>query len=104
MPGDATSGYDIFDRHNYLVQVLHNSRWSENSAWLWYRYAGLGLPLIDLYASQNFSNGRFVFRNAAGAVSAPFELLERIRIASLQSTFIRPRFRSYTPASICAIR
>jgi hypothetical protein len=100
--GAATSGYDIFDRHNYLVQVLHNSRWSENSAWLWYRYAGLGLPLIDLYASQNYSNGRFVFRNAAGAVSAPFELLERIRIASLQSTFIRPRFRSYTLASIGA--
>jgi len=98
--GAATSGYDILDRHDYVFEVLHNSRWSENSAWLWYRYAGLGLPLIDLYASQNFSNGNFVFKDASGAVSPPFGLAERERVASLQTTFIRPRFRTYTLASI----
>jgi hypothetical protein len=98
--GAATSGYDILDRHDYVVQVLHNSRWSENSAWLWYRYAGLGLPLINLYASQNFSNGNFVFKDAAGVVSPPFGLAEQERVVSLQTTFIRPRFRTYTLASI----
>ena len=95
--GAATSGYDILDRHDYLAEVLHNSKWSENSAWLWYRYSGLGLPLIDLYASQNFSNGNFVFKDAAGVVSPPFGLAERQRVVSLQTTFIRPRFRTYHP-------
>lgn len=98
--GAATSGSDIVDRHDYLVEVLHNSRWAENSAWLWYRYAGFGLPLIDLYASQNFSNGNFVIADGTGAVSASFGLAERERIVSLQATFIRPRFRTYTLASI----
>jgi hypothetical protein len=98
--GAGTSGYDILDRHDYVFEVFHNSRWSENSAWLWYRYAGLGLPLLDLYASQNFSNGNFVFKDASGAVSPPFGLAERERVVSLQTTFIRPRFRTYTLASI----
>lgn len=98
--GAATSGYDILDRHDYVAEVLHNSKWSENSAWLWYRYAGLGLPLVDLYATQNFSNGNFVFKDAAGGVSLPFGLAERERVISLQTTFIRPRFRTYTLASI----
>jgi hypothetical protein len=98
--GAYTSGFDIVNRHNYVVEVLHNSKWAENSAWLWYRYAGFGLPLIDLYTSQNFSNGTFVVDNGAGGVSPPFGLAERERIVSLQTTFIRPRFRSYTLASI----
>jgi WD40 repeat protein len=98
--GAATSGFDIVDRHNYLVEVLHNSRWAENSAWLWYRYAGFGLPLIDLYASQNYSNANFVLVDNAGNRSPPFGFTERERIVSLQATFIRPRFRSYTLASI----
>jgi WD40-like Beta Propeller Repeat len=95
--GASTSGSDIVDRHDYVVEVLHNSRWAENSAWLWYRYAGLGLPLIDLYASQNYSNANF---DASGAFNAPFGFTERARIVSLQATFIRPRFRTYTLASI----
>ena len=98
--GAATSGSDIVDRHDYLIQVLHNSRWAENSAWLWYRYAGFGLPLIDLYASQNFSNGNFVLVDRTGVPSAPFGFMQRERIVSLQATFIRPRFRTYTLASI----
>jgi hypothetical protein len=98
--GAATSGYDILDRHDYIMEVTHNSKWSENSAWLWYRYAGLGLPLIDFYASQNYANGTFVFDNGAGGPGPSFGLAERERVVSLQATFIRPRFRTYTLASI----
>ncbi len=98
--GAATSGYDIVGRHDYQAQVLHNSRWSQNSAWLWYRYAGFGLPLIDLYASQNYSNANFVFVDQNGVSSPSFGFAERERIVSLQATFIRPRFRTYTLASI----
>ena len=97
--GAATSGYDIVGRHSYTMEVLRNNRFRENSAWLWYRYSGLGLPLIDLYASQNFSNGH-VFSSVGGQTTEVGNILERDRIASLQATFIRPRFRTYSLASI----
>jgi hypothetical protein len=98
--GAVTSGFDIVGRHDYTVEVLRNSRWGENSAWLWYRYAGFGLPLIDLYASQNFSNASFILVNNPDTV--PFGFSERQRLVSLQATFTRPRFRTYTLASIGA--
>jgi hypothetical protein len=60
----------------------------------------LGLPLLDLYASQNFSNSEFILIN--GPDSAPFAFKERERIVSLHASFIRPRFRNYTLASIGA--
>ncbi|MFL5597102.1 MAG: hypothetical protein ACJ77S_06545 [Gemmatimonadaceae bacterium] len=96
--GAVTSGVDIVGRHNYTLEVLRNTRFSQNSGWLWYRYAGLGLPLVDLYASQNYSNANF------GVIIAPDTaygvFAERERILSLQTTFIRPRIRTYTVASI----
>jgi hypothetical protein len=98
--GAFTTGFDIVSRHSYTLEARRNSRWDENSAWLWYRYAGLGLPLIDLYSSQNYSNANFTLVN--GPVSAPFGFVERQRIVSLQTTLIRPRFRTYTIASIGA--
>ncbi|HEY3133232.1 MAG TPA: hypothetical protein VGJ47_01255 [Gemmatimonadaceae bacterium] len=98
--GAATSATDIVGRHNYTLQLLRNNRFGENSGWLSYRYAGLGLPLLDLYASQNFSNSEFILIN--GPDSAPFAFKERERIVSLHASFIRPRFRNYTLASIGA--
>ena len=98
--GASTSGYDIVDRHSYTAVVLHNSRWAQNSAWLWYRYSGFGLPLIDLYASQNYSNADLAFVDQNGVISPSFGFTERERIVSLLATFIRPRFRTYTTASI----
>lgn len=96
--GAATSGADIVGRHDYVVEALRNFRFNQNSAWLWYRYAGLGLPLIDLYASQNFSNDPLIADN--NGVFVPVGMFtEQSRIASLQATFVRPRFRDYTVAS-----
>jgi hypothetical protein len=96
--GILTSGIDIIGRHDYTLELLRNSRWGQSSAWLWYRYAGLGLPLIDLYASQNFSNAEVRFTDDPGGL--PFGLSQRERILSLRTTFVRPRFRNYTMASI----
>jgi hypothetical protein len=97
--GASTTGVDIVGRHNYTLEVLRNNRFGENSAWLWYRYAGFGLPLLDLYASQNFSNGR-VFSDVGGQTIAVGNILQRDRIASLQATLIRPRFRTYSLVSL----
>jgi hypothetical protein len=97
--GAVTSGIDIVGRHDYTVEAVRNFEFHENSAWLWYRYSGLGLPLLDVYASQNFSHGS-VFLDASPTVGAAIGTIsERSRIASLQMTLIRPRFRNYTIAS-----
>jgi hypothetical protein len=90
--GATTSGYDIVDRHDYTVEVLRNNHLGESSAWLWYRYAGLGLPLLDLYAAQEYSNNEFILEGSP-TISV---LKERQRTASLQATFIRPRYRNYS--------
>ncbi|MDQ6872523.1 MAG: hypothetical protein M3037_11055, partial [Gemmatimonadota bacterium] len=97
--GAATSGYDIVSRHNYAIEVHHNFRFHDNAAWLWYRYAGLGLPLIDLSATQDFSHD-ILYTGTTGNFTNVGNFIERDRIVSLQATFIRPRFRSYSLASI----
>jgi hypothetical protein len=97
--GAATSGYDIVSRHQYAIEVHRNVRFDENAAWLWYRYAGLGLPLIDLSASQDFSHD-ILYTGTAGNFTNVGTFIERDRIFSLQATFVRPRFRSYSLASI----
>jgi hypothetical protein len=99
--GAATSGADIVRRHDYTVQALYNTRFNEPSAWLWYRYAGLGLPLLDVYASQSTSHDP-VFSGSAGTFTRVGTFAERNRIASLNATFVRPRFRTYSVASIGA--
>lgn len=96
--GAVTSGADIVGRHNYTVEALRNNEFHQNSAWLWYRYAGLGLPLIDLYASQDFAHD-FLFTGTSGNFTRVGTLSERSRIASLQATLVRPRFRNYAVLS-----
>jgi hypothetical protein len=95
--GAATSGEDIVGRHNYTLEAAHNNRLAENSAWLWYRYAGFGLPVLDLYVSQNYSNSPIEFVSPTDTTFGYFA--ERQRIASLQATFLRPRFRTYSLVS-----
>ncbi|MFL5501130.1 MAG: hypothetical protein ACJ79Q_07845, partial [Gemmatimonadaceae bacterium] len=97
--GAATSGSDIVRRHAYSLEVLRNNRFNENSAWLSYQYAGFGLPILDFNVSQDFSNGR-VFGNVAGVSTDVGDLKERDRTVSLQASFVRPRFRTYSVVSI----
>lgn len=99
--GLQTSGADIVGRHAYTIDVEHNNRFAENSAWLTYRYSGLGLPLIDVFASQSYSNGS-IFADINGATVNVGDLLEQDRYAALEATFVRPRFRTYSLASIGA--
>jgi hypothetical protein len=97
--GAATSGYDVIGRHDYEIEVLRNTRFHENSAWLFYRYAGLGLPLLDLLAAQDFSHD-ILYSGTPGNFTNVGDFIERDRIVSLQATFVRPRFRTYSIASI----
>ncbi|HEV7387846.1 MAG TPA: hypothetical protein VGN73_04455 [Gemmatimonadaceae bacterium] len=91
--GAVTTGSDIVRRHEYSLELLRNTRFNENSAWLFYRYSGLGLPLLDLSASQDYSNAT-IFTDAGGVDVG--DLKERDRTVSLLATFVRPRFRTYS--------
>jgi hypothetical protein len=97
--GLQTSGSDIVQRHSYTLELQHNTRFDENSAWLFYRYAGLGLPLVDVFASQSYSNGS-LFADINGGTQNVGDLLELDRYTSLEATFVRPRFRTYSLASL----
>ena len=97
--GLQTSGTDVVGRHAYSLDVEHNNRFAETSAWLSYRYAGFGLPLIDIFASQSFSNGS-VFADINGVPVNVGHLLEQDRYAALEATLVRPRFRNYSLVSI----
>jgi hypothetical protein len=54
---------------------------------------------MDLFASQSYSNGS-VYADINGATVKVGDLLEQDRYAALEATFVRPRFRNYTVASI----
>ena len=99
--GAVTSAADIVGRHDYTVEALYNTRFQQMSAWLWYRYAGLGLPLFDLYASQNYSH-EGVFSDNAGTLRRIGTFAERSAIASLSATIVRPRVRTFAVGSIGA--
>ena len=97
--GAATSGNDVIGRHTYVAEALFNTKYSEQSALLWYRYAGLGLPLLDLYTAQTYSH-EGVFSGDEVSSKRVGSLSERSRIASLQAVFLRPRFRTNFAASL----
>ena len=99
--GLETSGSDVVQRHTYTLELLHNNRFGQNSAWLFYRYAGFGLPLLDLFASQSYSNDA-LFADINGTTFNVGELMERDVYGSLEATFVRPRFRTYSLASMGA--
>ena len=97
--GALTSGADIVGRHSYTVDALYNTRFHDMSAWLWYRYAGLGLPLLDLYASRNSSH-EGLFADSGGDLSRVGTFIDRTTVASLRATVVRPRIRTFALASI----
>jgi len=99
--GALTSGTDIIGRHDYTVDALYNTRFRELSAWLWYRYAGLGLPLLDFHATRNSSH-EGVFSGSGGEFSRVGTFVERTRLASLRATVVRPRVRTFAVGSVGA--
>lgn len=96
--GGETSGTDVIGRHAYDLTVMHNTTHGDNSAWLYYRYSGLGMPLIVAAASQDYS-WRRIFTGSFPTLT-PFGFLsERSRISSVQAVFVRPRYRTYAALS-----
>lgn len=96
--GAATGGADLVNRHLYGVYALLYPR-GRVEAGIGYEYAGLGVPVLELSADQEWS----VFAQAGSKVrvgnevrTLPTHLLERERSVAVGATFPRPRYRSYT--------
>lgn len=97
--GAYTSGEDVVGRHAYGAQLTAAPRkLDEVDASLAYRYAGLGLPLLDASLSQEWEHGAVT--RADGSVAGT--LRRETHAASLAATLIRPRMRTYTTASLGA--
>ncbi len=98
--GAATSGADIIGRHAYYASATVQTRYHEFSGILAYRFAGLGVPMLDFALEQSWDRGN-VF--AAGNTQNPVGRIDRRdRVASAQAAFVRPRLRTLGQVSIGA--
>ncbi len=88
--GLLTTGRDVVGRHEIGAQLLadvETGEWTGDAAW---RYAGLGVPLIDAAVSQSWD----AFQLADTTGTRLGEIARRNRIASLTTTWQRPRVRT----------
>lgn len=96
--GARTGGSDIVGRHAYAAQAMVGTRTRDLSAALDYSYSGLGQPVMDLSAAQEWQY--FVLSDRSGA--AVGELARRTRVAAALATITRPRVRDYAWLSMGA--
>jgi hypothetical protein len=99
--GAETGGNDVIGRNWYDLQFLHNTTHGDNSAWLYYRYAGLGMPLLGLTASQSYSRAH-LYSVSGTTAKLVGDLVEQSQVASVQTIFVRPRVRTYGAVALGA--
>jgi hypothetical protein len=101
--GALVQGEDVVGRHEYTAAALVYPQGGEVSAGAGYRYSGLGVPVLDVSAEQDWST---IFDRGTGLsvgdsiVMLPSAVLERDRRVAAALTFPRRRFRSYAWASV----
>jgi len=91
--GAETGSFDITGRHSWdlAVQVPTDNTGVTGS--LSYSYAGLGMPVIDIFASRDWSlTGRVVDR--ANQQNVLGEIRRRIDDGQVDATWVRQRYRS----------
>jgi len=90
--GGETGANDIIGRHAWDLTIQVPTDNSGITGGLAYSYAGLGLPVIDVLASRDWSlRGRVLDQTTQRELG---EIRRRIDNAELDATWIRPRYRS----------
>lgn len=90
--GGETGGNDIIGRHAWDLAVQVPTDNSGITGGLAYSYAGLGLPVVDVLASRDWSlRGRILDQATQRQVG---EVRRRIDNAEVDASWIRPRYRS----------
>jgi|GEM_PF-235392 len=88
--GAATSGADILGRHAYSASALVNPRNGEMNGDFAFRYAGLGLPIINVSLSQDW-DATFRVTDTAGTTLGL--VARRLQFASVSLGWSVPRVR-----------
>lgn len=96
--GAATSGNDAIGRHFYYGEADWSLRYHDPAGFVAYRYAGLGAPLFDISLEQSWDRGSLF--TAAGQYVGRLD--RRDRIGSFRLSWLRPRFRTFSSATIGA--
>ena len=90
--GGETGGNDIIGRHAWDLAVQVPTDNSGITGGLAYSYAGLGLPVVDVLASRDWSlRGRILDQATQRQIG---EVRRRIDNAEVDASWIRPRYRS----------
>lgn len=97
--GASTSGVDILGRHSWTANALVQPQLRETDAFASYRYAGLGIQLLDVSASQDW-DGTFRAVNDSGATLG--FIARRRRFVTGSSTWRVPRVRRSVSATLGA--
>ena len=95
--GAYTSGADLVGRHSYDAQLFVPTDNTGLTGYFNYSYAGLGMPLIGVGASQDWEMVGAIRddqRNVLGT------LRKRTRFYSAGLTWVRPRFRTFGSLSL----
>jgi len=97
--GALTTGSDVVGRHAYSASLLVPTDASGVVGDLSYRFAGFGLPLVDLYLGQDWERWGAIVDRQALVVG---EVRRRTRDAQLGVTFLRPRVRQSASLTLAA--
>ncbi len=97
--GATTSGIDILGRHSWSASALMQPQLRETDAYASYRYAGLGVQLLDLSVSQEWDG---TFRAVSDSGATLGFMARRRRFVTGSSTWRLPRVRRSVSATLGA--
>jgi hypothetical protein len=95
--GFTTEGRDVLGRHIYDLSAALTGSGKYQTASLTYRFAGLRRPYIDVSLDQDYTRELSLVNG--GTQDTIGTLLRRTQFASLATTFVRPRVRTYSALS-----
>ena len=95
--GASTSGSDVVGRHSYFASAETSTRWGEVGGSFAYEWAGLGMPIVSLSASQEWDGAGTVVDNATAAPLG--DVRRRTRTVTGGLVWRRPRTRYALAAS-----
>jgi hypothetical protein len=97
--GASTSGVDILGRHSWTANALLQPQLRETDAFASYRYAGLGIQVLDVSAQQEWDG---TFRAVTDSGATLGFIARRRRFVTGSSTWRVPRVRRSVSATLGA--
>lgn len=97
--GASSSGNDILDRHAWSASMLVQPDTRETDGHFAYRYAGFGVPVLDVSVWQEWDGS---FRSVTSSGATLGLVARRRRFITMSSTWLVPRMRWRAAATVGA--